>query len=149
MRGRAVAAAASVALLLGAGVATAAGAEEAARVRLPATVLVGTWSWQDLDEALSSSGTPVRVRIATSRGRPVVVFSGQRPVFANWNGKRKRLRFTATRVLAGTTRTVSVRYSLRASTGGGRVRLSGLLAIRSRAYPGASAVEALLVERPA
>jgi hypothetical protein len=149
VRGRAVAAMTCVALLCGAGAATAAGAGETARVRLPATVLAGTWSWQDLDEALSSSGTPIRVRIATSRGRPVVVFSGQQPVFANWNGTRQRLRFTARRVLTGTTTTVSVRYSLRASTAGGRVRLSGLLVIRSRAYPGASAVEALLVERPA
>lgn len=148
MSPRGALATACAALLLGAGASAAAGAEESARVSLPATAIAGTWAWQDLDEALSFTGAPVQVRIATSGGRPVVVFSGQRPVRASWNGKRKRLRFTATRVLAGTTRSVTVRYSLRASTAGGRVRLAGRLAIRSRAYPGASAVEALLIARP-
>ncbi len=113
------------------------------------SAITGTWAWQDLDEALSSDGKPVPVRIAVSNGRPVLVFPGQRPVKGRWAPGARRLTVTAVRPLTAPAGAVaSVRYVLKVTGPPARLRMAGTLVVRHKDYPGISAVAATRTARP-
>ena len=146
---------ATVAAALGLGVALGVGGTASATAapvsetaRTPVTAIAGTWAWRDLDEALATSDAPITVRIATSGGRPVLVFPGQAPVKGRWTPRTHILRVTVPRTLIGTTQVVPVLYVLKARASKGRMRAEGVIKIRAAGYAGLSTVLAVRTAAP-